>query len=131
MAMTKAERAQFEALQTELALRWPREAEPQPMTREDIKANLEELTLRDQSTIRKTRLGCKGWVFNAQSMRVDRAWSDGTYHGRGNWTGGSASQNCGRIYRTFDEAALAMRWEMCRSFAADLRRAELLAEPKQ
>jgi hypothetical protein len=117
--MTKAEKAEYERVATEAALRWPTEAEPQPVTTEYIKANLEEVSPR------AGRLGVrevfKGWVFNCAGSRVEPAWSNGFLHGWGNWTGDSASQTMGRLYRTEREATLAMRWEMCRQMAERLR----------
>ena len=124
MAMTKAERAEFEQIATEAALRWPTEAEPQPVTLEHIKAHLVQVTPRDQS-IHKNKLVYQGWVMNAYSGVVEHAWSDGLYHGRGNWTGDSSSQSMGQLYATKREAIIAMRWAMCREMAKRLRAVDL------
>lgn len=124
MAMNKAERAALEAALTETALRWPTEAEPQPMTREDIKAALVEVQCKDQSCY-KTRKIAKGWFFNSYSAEVGPAWSDGMSHGLRNWTGDNASQRMGEIYRTKREALLALRWTKCREIAKQLRAIDL------
>jgi len=123
MAMNKAEKARVEALETELAFRWPQEAEPLPMTRAEIQANTVEVTRKDQSVMR-TRKVALGWVHNAYSQRVEPAWSDGNIHGLGH-TGCYGSQTMGRIYRTRRDATLAMRWEMCRDFAKKLHQVDL------
>jgi hypothetical protein len=124
MAMTKAER--METLETELAFRWPTAPEPMPMTGAEINANLEDLVPRDRSVI-GSRKAAKGWVHNAYTATVTPAWSSGYTHGR-NHTGDGGTQGMGRIYRTEAEAALAMRWEMCRDFAKKLRAVDLLIE---
>ena len=125
MAMNKAERARVEELEREAAFRWPTAPEPQPMTLEEIKAAFVEIAPRDQS-VRYRQAAALGWVHNAYSQTVEPAWSTGVSHGRGNHTGDGGSQGRGRIYRTRAEAALAMRWEMCRAFAAQLRAVDLL-----
>ncbi len=38
-----------------------------------------------------------------------------------NVTGDCASRGMGQIYRTKDDALLAMRWDMCADFAKKLR----------
>lgn len=126
MAMTKAERAHLEVVETELAFRWPGAPEPSPMTRDEIVSGLVDVTPRDQSIGRGKRKVALGWVHNAYSMRVEPAWSNGINHGRGNHTGDGGSQGMGRLYRSKSEAALAMRWEMCREFARKLRSVDII-----
>jgi len=120
MAMNKAEQAAMEALRVEAALRWPTEAEPQPMIREEIEAAL--------VPTQNGRRVAKGWWFNTYSGTVERGWSSGSAHGWGNDDGRFGSQGMGRIYRTKSEAALALRWELCRQFAAKLRLADKMME---
>ena len=130
MAMNKAEKARMEQLERELAFRWPTAAEPQPMTRSEIEASRVEVTSNDRS-VHKTRLVALGYCMNAYSGTVDKMWSDGHLHGRGNHTGDGASQHMGVMYRTPGEAALAMRWQMCRNFAAKLRTVDLLIQTQE
>ena len=127
MSMTKAEKARMAALETELAFRWPNEAEPRPMTKADIEAVMVVLELRDTS-VQATRKGAQGWIMNAYNGRVEKAWSNGSSHGRGNWSGDGGSQGMGQIYPTRRDAALAMRWEMCRDMAKKLRTVDLLLQ---
>lgn len=119
MAMTKAEKARVEELETALALCWPPYPEPAPMTREEIEAAKVVLTPRDNS-IYKTRSAALGWFYNAYNGAVTQGWSDGMSHSRNNITGDSASQQMGRMYRTKAEAAMVMRLEMSRDFATKL-----------
>ena len=53
MAMTKAEKAKMEELETALALCWPAYPAPQPMTREEIEAAKVKLTPKDRSVYRE------------------------------------------------------------------------------
>jgi hypothetical protein len=120
MAMTKAEKTRLEELETALALSWPAYPEPKPMTREEIEAA--KVTVKPESNARgygRTRIAL-GWFCNAYNGEVSQGWSDGMYHSRHNITGDSASQNIGRMYRTKQEAAMALRHEMSREFAKKL-----------
>lgn len=119
MAMTKAEKARVEAIEQELAFRWPMHPEPAPVSRDEIEANLVEVVPRDRS-VYKTRRVYLGWWFNAYGRRVEPAWSDGAIHGWGNHTGDGGSKGSGTIYRTKADAAIALRWAMCREFAKAL-----------
>lgn len=120
MAMTKAEKARVEELETALALHWPSYAEPRPMTREEIEAT--KVRVRPESDVRGygRELVALGWFTNAHSGELSQGWSDGMYHNRHNITGDSASHNMGRMYRTRSEAAMSLRLEMSRLFAGKL-----------
>lgn len=120
MAMTKAEKAEFDRIRTHAALRWPMAAEPVPMTKEEILAGLSEVEVTNSSW-EKTRKVAVGWRENAHNGRVERVWSTGHTCGTlfdGKLSGGS--QGMGTMYRTKAEAILAMRWDMCRDFARKL-----------
>lgn len=120
MAMTKAEKARMEELETALALCWPAYAEPQVMTAEEVRASTVVLPSRSESSMR-TRTGAIGWFFNAHTGEVTKGWSNGVSHCReGEYGDSSASQQHGRIYRTREQAAMAMRIEMSREFARKL-----------
>ena len=119
MTMTKDERATMDRLQTELAFRWPTEAEPMPVTRDWIETNKVALTLRDRSVTR-ARHAAIGYSANPYSGEIGDMWSDGLSHGP-NHTGDGASQRMGVMYATRRDAAVAMRWAMCREFANKLR----------
>ncbi len=132
MAMSKAEKARMEELETALALCWPAYPAPAPMTREEIEAAKVEVTPRDTSVFRhRTRIAL-GWFHNAYAGRLDQGWSDGVHHSRNNVTGDSASQNMGQMYRTKAEAAMVMRLEMSRDFAKKLAAVDrIIAEATQ
>lgn len=119
MAMTKAEKARLEELETALALHWPAYATPVPMSRDEIAAAKVKLTPSDRSVYRE-RSAALGWFYNAYNGRITQGWSDGISHNSGNITGEYGSQNMGRMYRTEAEAAMAMRLEMSRDFARKL-----------
>jgi hypothetical protein len=118
MAMTKAEKAKMEELETALALCWPAYPAPQPMTREEIEAAKVKLT--PTRSVYRERSAALGWFYNAHSGDVTQGWSDGIAHSRDNVTGDHGSQNMGRMYRTKALAAMAMRLEMSRDFAKRL-----------
>jgi hypothetical protein len=117
MAMNKAEKAQMEHLQTALALCWPAYPCPQPMSVEEIKAaQIEGLVERHGHK----RSAAIGWFVNAYNSEVSQGLSDGHIHDRsGNK---SWSQGAGTMYRTKQEALMAMRHEASRDFAAKLAR---------
>lgn len=119
MAMTKAEKARVEELETALALCWPPYSAPAPMIRGEIEAAKIKLIPSDRS-VHRERNAALGWFYNSHNGSVTRGWSDGMYHGRDNITGDYGSQNMGRMYRTKAEAAMAMRLEMSRDFAEKL-----------
>lgn len=120
MAMTKAEKARVEELETALALCWPPYPAPEPMTREEIEAAKIKLTPRDASVYRNGREAALGWFYNAYAGLVTQGWSDGMSHSVNNTTGDYGSQRMGQMYRTRAEAAMAMRIEMSREFAKKL-----------
>lgn len=124
MAMTKAEKARVEELETLGAFRWPTEVEPSPMTREEIEAAKVEVLPADRSYSSRHRRVALGWFQNSYNGRVEKGWSDGIGHGRGNWTGDHGAQQMGRMYRTEADALVAMRWEMCRDMAKKLRKVD-------
>jgi len=108
MTMTKAEKAAFEALERDLAFRWPTVAEPEPMA----------IPTRDEDK--------EGWVFNAYNASVERRWSKATTNG--GFFGGeraSASQRGIPLYRTQGDAYAALRWAICRKYADQLRNIDL------
>ena len=105
MAMNKAEQAAFEALERDLAFRWPTVAEPEPMP---VPAGADGYV--------------DGWVFNSYSAAVERRWSTAVVNGGfvGDKRSSHASQRGVRLYRTEADAYIAMRWQMCREMAAKL-----------
>lgn len=106
MAMNKSEQAAVEALREEMAFRWPTAAEPARSVAPPTAGAAES----------------EGWDFNEHTGLVSRYWSRTSTHGRfydGKKT--SASQNARSLYSTEADALLAMRWAMCRNFAAKLR----------
>lgn len=116
--MNKAEKERMVELETALALHWPSYAEPRPMTREEIEAAKVDAPLKDTS-VYKSRPRAFGWFYNAHNGQITEGWSDGISHCR-HGRDGSASQEMGRMYRTREEAAKAMRLEMSRHFATRL-----------
>lgn len=131
MAMTKSEKARVEELETALAMHWPAYPMPAPMTRQEIEAELQPLTPRDQSVTRGSRVAALGWFYNKHTGLVSQGWSSGHLHNTHNITGDSASQGCGRMFRTHREAAMALRLEMSRDFAAKLAAVDRLIAGQQ
>lgn len=111
MAMTKAERAYVEKLETALALRWPPYDEPKPMSSDDITAQMVELAHRRAAI---------GWFFNAYTGSISQGWSTGRTHNRDDKTGRNGSQYGGTMYQTKREAAMVCRIRMSQDFAAKL-----------
>lgn len=123
MAMTKAEKARMEELETALAMHWPSYPEPAAMTDAEIKASLEDIPRRDQSVSAHgaTKRAARGWFQNAYSAHVTSGWSDGYHCNRHSDYGDSASRVEGqKMYATRQAAAMAMRLEMTREFARKL-----------
>lgn len=114
MAMTKAERAEMEALKVQLALHWPTEAEPPPGPRPEIGGRVE------------------GWMFNAYTRSVEKAWSTSFSHGTF-WRGKPSlgSQGAASLYFSERDALIALRWALCRQMAAQLRGIDHLIERAQ
>lgn len=124
MAMNKAEQAAFEALRHEIrlcqALRFSEAPEPQRM-------DLPE------------RGHLNGWLFNAYSTTVQKAWTQRVSHGDGHptddeianrwkshkWMG---SQNGVRLYATERDALIALRKKKEREFAEALAKLDALIE---
>ena len=111
MAMTKKERAEFDALilkaETLAALRWTN-----PVSR-DVPPPI------------GGGVYSEGWDFNVSGKNVWQAWSAQTCHGRGlapkgNERYNSASQNCCHLFSTEAMAFSAMRREIEDRAAADL-----------
>lgn len=123
MAMTKAEKARLEELEIALALHWPPYAAPEPMTREEIRANRVAVEPADQSVSWRHEV-CRGWFCNAHTGEVYEGWSDGMSHNPRGWEVSLASQGMGRMYRTREDAAKALRLEMSQKFAAALARVD-------
>lgn len=112
MAMNKAEQLAFSLLKTELAFRWPTEAEP------------------DRTVLPPSGGGkVTGWNFNAHTGEVEEYWTCAVSHGRfyqgKEMTG---SQGGRSLYATRREALVAMRWEMCWQMAGKLRAVDAMIE---
>lgn len=123
MVMNKSEKKAMEDALTCAALRWPTEAEPEPMTIAEIERCLIVLPLKGGETSSRMmqREGALGWSMNSYTGYVEPAWANRLYHGRGHYASATASQGIGRMYSTKREAILAMRWEVCREVAKRLR----------
>jgi hypothetical protein len=114
MAMTKAERAEVQALRERAALGWSSEPEPErmPLPPHPEYAN--------------------GWSVNEHTERVCRAWTGSNVHGIGrhlpmvdgvpsyDWKNTSGSQNGRRLYATEADALVALRIALSRKFAKAL-----------
>jgi len=119
MAMTKAERQELENALTEAAmaraLRFPTDANPKPMTRDEIN---QASTHDGRASWGGASKVARGWFYNAYAMRVTYGCSNGINHStEGNQT---STQSCGRMYRTKVEALRAMRHEKVREVASQL-----------
>lgn len=111
MTMNKSEKALVEHLRTELAFRWPVEADPRP---QDVPTHPNET---------------QGWSFNAYNRQITQEWSGASRHGHfydGRKIG--ASQGGVRLYATRREALLALRWELCRLASRQLFAIDQLIE---
>lgn len=116
MVMNKAEKEALESARIEAALRWPTEANPQPLT----------MKLGDIGEI-------DGWTFNAHVRFVERAWRGQNYSGyyRSDGTKSDGSRTFRVIYPTKRDAILAMRWALCREYAKLLRGCDIALEQEQ
>lgn len=121
MAMNKAERAKLEELKTALAFRWPTEAEPTPLTFDEIKDNAKQVSGSWMKVV-------TGWDYNSYNQRVFPAWSSTISHGEGDPSSDRGSQQPGRIFVTEEDAYVALRWDMCRDFAKRLRAVDVRLE---
>lgn len=118
--MNKKETAAFEALRTQLALRWPTEARPKPV-------DFQKLYKRygNEDGILETGKDLYvGWHFTASgygrtSVNVEQGCSNGIYHSTYSTTK-TTSQGAGVFYATKREAYLAARWKLCDDFAKAL-----------
>jgi len=108
MAMTKAEKAQRHALRTDAALRWPTFDEP---------AKIDTAALRNAPYSK--RMLAVGWWCNAYTQNVAQGCTDGTHHSNHS-TEKTSTQGAGVFWPTELDALKALRWEMCRKYAADL-----------
>jgi hypothetical protein len=126
MSMTKAERAEMDALRLRLALAWPSFDRPEPMTRDEIaaapKVEIARYGLPAQVTA--------GW-FGFFSGFPSQGWSDGLVHNSASMSGASATKGFGRMYRSYDEAARALAWNVADDCAARMRRALEVVESGQ
>lgn len=113
MAMTKAEKAKLEELETALALCWPGYPEPKPMTRDEIAA-APKVPIKSVFT----RNAVAGFFINSHSLEISEGFSDGMSHSRRG--GQSWSQNMGQMYRSKREAAMALRYAISRDSAKRL-----------
>lgn len=123
MAMTKAERAQFEEMQTALSMHWPSYPSPVQMTREEIQDSLVDIPRRDRSVpaYGNSRKAAIGWFYNAYSGTLTKGWSDGYHINRNSQYGDGASMAGGDpMFKTRKEAAMALRLDMTREFAKKL-----------
>ena len=123
MAMTKAEKAHFEEMQTALSMHWPRYRSPEPMTREEIQESLVDIPRRDRSvpSYGDKRRAAIGWFYNAYLGTVTRGWSDGYIINRDSQYGDGGSRTDKEpIFKTHKEAAMALRLDMTREFAKKL-----------
>lgn len=108
--MTKKEQAAFQQAkdmaEQAIALGWPTEPEPKPL-------NLAGLLTTGPLFI--------GWWFNSygDEPKIGEGCSDGVFHSKSS-TQKTDSQGCGKFYATKSEAALALRWELCRKYAKTL-----------
>lgn len=124
--MTKSEKAEMERLRRDLerakALKWPDAPEPRPMERGEIEQRLADETdllrvpgrygghaLRVVFINDYTGTMCDGLVDRVHHKTHSTDPSDGGW-----------SQSQGRPYRSRQEAALALRWALCRKFADQL-----------
>jgi hypothetical protein len=126
--MTKAEKAEMENLRKARdlarALAWPSYPCPQPMTQEEIK---EAMTVDKKMSygnyVTKVALG---WYQNSYNGLIERGWSTTSSHSRSMSDGGA--QNMGRMYRTYEDAARALRHEMTVALAEKLASIDRLIE---
>lgn len=129
MAMTKAEKAEMDTLREARdlarALAWPSYPCPSPMTYDEVRANL--TTEIPASYGRgQPRKVCVGWFKSAYNGTVSKGWSDGISHSTTMHPDGS--QNKGLIYRTYDDAAHALRHELTIKLARQLADADRLID---
>jgi hypothetical protein len=125
MAMTKAEKARMAELEKQLAMsramRFPDYSVPQPMSYDDIK---DALSVSGETVVR-------GWFYNANlggyggySNQATYGCSNGINHSREGAK--TSTQGMGRMYRTREEAVMALRHELTTQCAELLARVDLM-----
>jgi hypothetical protein len=112
MPMTKGEKAQVEHLENSLALRWPSDKQPAPMTSEEIR---ELCTWDGKHHYDAPAKVARGWFPNAHSVDVTFGCSDGFNHGRSGST--LQTKGAGLMFRTLTEAWTWIKHEKAREFA--------------
>ncbi len=126
MVMSKAEKAEMEALRTRLALRWPSMEEPEAMTVERQRELAKVQPERVGPELGARRRVLFGWSYNAHSGWITRIWTDGS--SCGSVSEGDRLLGGSRTMRPFfmdkQSAALAMWWETAREMAKKMRAAE-------
>jgi len=107
MAMNKAEKAAMEALEREIAFRWPTMPEPKRMVIPEPMGKVEVVD---------------GYDYNLHTRTVRKCWTGSVRHGE--WYDGRrsshASQNGKALYATEADALIALRWAICREVAGTL-----------
>lgn len=125
MSMTKAEKAEMDALRTARdlarALRWPEYSEPQAMTEAEVRA--------DRSFKMNPRYGadqyaCAGWTANLSSYswskpEVRQLFSSGSSNTT-DPAGQNWSQGMGQLYRSKIDALRRLRLELTQEYAGRL-----------
>jgi hypothetical protein len=115
MALNKAEKALFEALNVELALRWPTFDEPTPLDHQEIKTWIETQRCRIR----------QAWTFNTHTGEISLGCTSGYAHDRRNPDRTSTQGGGGPWYDTREQARRGLRWAVCRSFAQKLYQLDL------
>jgi hypothetical protein len=128
MAMTKAEKAAFEDLLTNAALRWPMFECPAHMTHDEIAAAEKVTFVPRDTSIHRSRSVVVAWFCNAYTGEVTKGWIENHLYQPNDpqMVGWGASRFEGvKAYRTEDEAWRAMRWETSKMAAKKLREIDL------
>jgi len=113
MPMTKAEKAQMDNLYDRLALRWPSDKAPEPMTLEEIKmACVHDGKHAHGGGATKV---ARGWLANPYELHVVIGSSNGMSHGRGNEL---STRGPGRLFRTRIDALTYIKHAKAKEFAA-------------
>lgn len=113
-ALLKAAQARVELL---LALHWP--DKPKPAI----------VHVPTEYPDRKSDDLVVGYFINTYggTINISKGCSNGTFHNRDNPIK-TSSQGHGAFYRTFDDAVLACRWEICNRTAEQLARLAVATE---
>jgi len=111
MSMTKAEKARMDNLYDRLALRWPSDECPKPMTEDEIKAScVHDGKQSYGGTVKVAR----GWFVNPYTRLVQAGVSNGMYHGHGDTL---RSQGSGQMFFSKVDALLWLKHEKAREFS--------------